>query len=1049
MSDNFGTALFFTEFYIMYKSKLTIRWIVILLFALVVAFIGFSLSLSDKSASAYYENDNDIHTEWYYAESAVSAGFAYNSDFSTDINNSSAVLSKTYYIEINARTYDQLSSNYNHLVISWGRKAEMDILANNCKSDSKTGDPSFSLRLDDISNILVSHSYVDTDGDGYAEPVSGWDTVYNVNYKLYSEFQNIVNFPYVGYRVQQSNVIDDRGNGGSFWVPVTVTWAEKISEENTLFDIGIMLTFQYSATFGRDTYINAYYTDSTIVSDIQNRVRNASSYSQSVAGAYEKALGIYRSGNTTVNYTYLKMLDGHFNKYETITSSIPVPSVYVPDENYVWNRVLSCDYVNGKGLVGFNANYTSYAGFEMSNGGVGKKETFGSKIIREATGYTYSYSGDAIPETVSCNINYADYNYSNFYIRISNSGNPNVSEVEGYFPNNLLVDVYPTSVEILNGKYYLYFDYNHIITLFGNTLHWAVLQDYFSLSYNTSDIKAHVYVNEETVSAGHKRLAVSFDNGYKNNLFGLEITGNAPITEPVEMLCSVEYSSLDNDLVVSSNTFSAGYYYDNNLGSLAAELSSRDGAYANYIYDSINPAVLGGVEFLRPSFVTILTNYDNLTARLQVNYEYPSSVLVVTNNINTDKWVFSLPDTAAEYSLFLLGIQNKLPSGYRVSGFSSNRLIISERELGNEIKTKFYKGDSNRNEPYTIALNLTDKWPITINYLEQWKTSPFAIMNEFKGNIRVVDYPSDEYGNLALSATDISEILDRNIVVLNFLKVAVKIDEVNITYDEINDKYIVDLVYTHLSLLARDYSATAEEVKIALTPFSMWCDFYGKDWSPLWLNNEDHLYFTSVDLADISPERIYGFFSYVVFKDEVHDFSNWLREQTGGGVSVLYSVSEVKGSGFYKFLNETTGVFAAVGGSIGIVFGHPIVGATVGTLTHYGLTSIAEAINDENGTYYTYFFFLDGTTAMPWMTDTGATSRDDNDSAIKNRAQGVAEDVGDFFSKILESAGPVFTLLKFVLGALALLIIVLPIVKLIEWISSKYKRQERKRKKGK
>ena len=982
------------EKYIMFRSVFLQKKI--LLTSLILLFVvcfGFLFGLNVERASAYYTLDSDIHNEFYYAESAVAvspAGFAYNSDFSPNINNSSAVLAKTYYIEINARTYEQLDSDYNHLVVCWGRKTEMDILSAGCVSDSEEDDPSFHIAYDAVSGL-----YDILDGS----PDSGY---YGYNWQLYARIPSVANFPYVGYRVRQSDVINDSGNGGSIWVPVTVTWAE-----NELFDIGIMLTFQYSSVLSTNTYINAYYTDSTIVSTVENIVKHASSYSTDIVGAFEKTLGIYRAENTTVNYTYLKMLDGHFNKYGEVTSSVSLSSVYIPDENYVWQQVLNCDYVNGNGIVGFNATFTSYAGFKMSNGILERKQTFGSKIIRQATGHTYSYSNGQIPATVFCNVTYSDYNYSDFYIRISNSGNP--SNVEGYFPNNLLVDVYPTSVETRNNRFYLYFDYNTIRSLFGNTMNWTVLTDYFNISYNRSDIKEHIYVNEETITVGHKRLVVSFDDGYENNLFGLEITGNAPITAPVELACTVEYSTLDNNLDISTMTFSAGIYWDNQLGELEAELLSINGAYANYIYGSISPAFLDGVEYIRPVAVYSVVDYENLTATFEMVYMYPSSVLVVSNNINSEKWAFNLPDSIAEYSLEFLGIQSKIPNGYRVSGFSCSRFRITERDYGNEINTKFVKSDSNKTEPYSIMLTLTDKWPVTINYLEQWKTSPFAIMKEFNGNIRVSDY--DDI--FSLTGEQVSSILSQDVVVLQFISVAVRIDQINVTYNQRNDKYTVDLTYTRLSHKVIDKNGNSSEILIGLTPFSEWSNYFGQDWSILYLSSEWFEYENQV-----AKNKLYGFFGVSVFQEQVTDFYSWFSGRTSDGCITVFSQNKVAGSGFYRFLRGSAPMFVAAG-TVGGIFlgGHPVIGSVAGAFLWYTLTNLSEVINNDNGTYYSYFFYLDGTTNKSYQSRNKADSYDDDSSSFVNTAE-------DLVGQISDILAPVSTFGKIILGLVALVIVV-------------------------
>lgn len=997
------------------KSTLRRNLFIVLLSVLILSAGLFAFSFSwNKTASAEEtDNTNSLHKEFYYAESAHSAGYIFNDDFITDLDNSVKVVSKTYYIQIAEKTYNQLSDNYNHLVVSWGRKSEMDILANACKSDSTAGDPSF---------------YADVDAMYYREIISKKTDIQMLgNYTLYSDFLSVVKFPYVGYRVSKSSIVKRNVSVAgipvsfsSYFVPITVSW-----KAGELFDIGILLTYQYSSTFSKDTRINGYWTDSTVVETIQNRVSHASSYDQNTAGAYEKALGIYRGGNTMVNYSYIKMLDGHFNKYEVLTDSVLVPSVYVPDEEFVSSLVENSDYAAGNGLVGYNANYVSKAGYLMENGHITEVETFGSKIIRQATGFNYSYVfGQTIPATVSCNVAYSDYKYSDFFIKIANSGNSEDSEVEGYYANELNIDVYPTSVSHINGKYYMCFDYNTIFDLFGSTLHWSVQREYFNLAYDSADIKPHVYVEEETLDGDNKRLVVSFDEGYEANLFGLEIVGTAPITESTTFDCYVEYKKLNEDLTFTTKTFYAGQYDDNNFIALNSTLIDSDGTFADKIYGSLNAEILGGIEYVRPVSVVHVSDYMTGTAIFQVNYAYNTSVLVVGNDVNSEKWVFSLSDDIAEHTLELLGVKNKLPAGYRIKSFTGNRFYITEENAGNPLKTKFVKRDSSVSEPYSISLELSDKWPVHINYLKQYKDSCFAEMKEFTGNIRVADY-ADIF---ALTTADLNAIMGKSIDVLTFLKKSVRISDIIVSYDEDADSYTVDLAYTYLSVRTINSSGHFEEMKVGLTPFSVWCEYFGRDWSILYLAPDVFKYSDEVD-----TDKLYGFFSTITFQEKVSDLSVWFKKQTGQGCCTVFSESKVKGSDFYKFLRKTTGLFTTAGTIIGgLMGGHFLTGAAIGTAAQYGLENIAEYIDDSAGTYYTYFFYLDGNSDLAYFSHSGARSYDDDGSAFENFFKRIGDKIKSFWDDILSS--PIMTVLAIIVAVIAGVFVIAFVIKGLIWI---------------
>lgn len=994
-----------------------------LLVALLILSAGFLISsFSTEKASAdgltpihhYSKNDN------YSIYPVVGV------DFSTDINNPSAVVSKTYSIALSETIYNELDDTswgvrINHFALVWGRKDGMDYLYENTVDTSgKFG----------ASGLYLQQYFPNYSDAGVA------------NQQLFEadKLPKYANFPYYAKEIKQSDVFSV---GSMRYLRVNVSWSE-----GNLYDIGIFVVYQYSAVGTFDTRTVAYYSDDSIVSTIRSRVQNASHYGENVAGAYEKALGIYRSGNVEVEYSYLRMQDEyHFNKFETVTSSISVPAYLVPDADWIRDRIYG---LNGSsGLSGFNVDYVPTINGVLENGNYVKEEVFGRRTVRQATGFNYGYSFyngqggvNQIPDRVrNSEITYNPYVYRDFWVRIANIGD--LEQIpDNYFKNNLYIDVYHTSYQEKNGRMYLYYDYQTIINLFESSLHWAIKDNAFRLdirgNYDSSVVTVEETRNETNKVTG---FAVSFPYSSETEraaqpcLQGLEVTGLASITAPIEVDCTVEYKVLNEDFSESPQSFNPDHKYwtaagDSSkvtLADLSNELLAENGTWAEMIYGSIQPAAFDGIKYMRPSDVDVEINYHNKTAVLTVIYSYNSRILKITNDLNDDFWLVNLSESVAIYSLSSLGVAQYIPEGYRIGSIQSvDGFYFENKDLGNPLNTTFYKDGSTRNEPYSMTVHLTDKWPVTINYLEQWKNSPFAVMKEKNVDVRVADFSSDEDGNLVLSPENVASLLD-NDVVLQFLQIAVKIDNVNIKYDDVNDKYVVDLTYTYLSMLVRDYSGTADEIKIALTPFSMWCDYYGKDWSIMFLNDTKHRFFDYSN--DVAPDKLYGFFSYVVFKDEVNDFSNWIREYTSEGVSVVFSKSEVKGSDFYKFIQDTSGVITLAGGTIGLLYGHPLVGLAAGGLTYYGLSSIAEHFNEDNGTYYSYFFFLDGTTDMPWATDSGAKDREDSDNGAKNRVENFFDSVEDWFKSLLEKIKN-STVVKVIaiIGAVILGVIVLSLV---------------------
>lgn len=312
-------------------------------------------------------------------------------------------------------------------------------------------------------------------------------------------------------------------------------------------------------------------------------------------------------------------------------------------------------------------------------------------------------------------------------------------------------------------------------------------------------------------------------------------------------------------------------------------------------------------------------------------------------------------------------------------------------------------------------------------------------MNEFTGNVRVADYPSDECGNLDLSAADVSEILGKNIVTMQFLKVSVTIDEVNITYDAINDKYIVDLVYTRLSHKTIDKDGNQSEILIGLTPFSEWSNYFGKDWSILYLAPDWFEYEN-----DVAKDKLYGFFYVYVSQEQIKDFNSWFSGHTKDGCVTVFSQEKIQGSGFYKFMRGSAPLFAGAGAVAGLFFGHPIIGTAVGGFTWYTINSISEVINEDNGTYYSYFAYLDGTTNKSFDSRNKADNYNDHSSSFVNTAEDIGDYIRDGFSSIWNALEPFMTFIKVLLVILIVVLVGIPIVKFIGWVFPKNKRKNKK-----
>lgn len=915
-----------------------------------------------------------------------------------DINSSSAVVRRRFPIKCSADLANEFVNDdkYNHFLFVYGRRDIIEFLYK------------YRVNTDYTPLYCTSNSsdYFDSDGFDFGSTSS----------KLHDCLDNLIAHDKTG---TLGYTAFSAGDVSGQRIYNYINFAENA---NNLFDYGYFIEYYYSTIFSFDLRAERYPRFFSPRSDFDYIVSRASNYSEDTVGAYEKALGIYKSGNTTVTCNYYTSVVNGFNKWKSESFQISVPSVYVPDKEYVWQQILNSNYVNGRGLVAFNVNYYAAPAGAVQDNGYTPPETFGSRIIRQANGYDYSYSSGSIPSNVSVNIQYSDYKYSDFCARISN----NNSEVD----NELAIDYFPT-VSAADGKYYLTFDCQKIIDIFGNTLRWSVA-DGISFTWSESDVKPHVSVTREndSESGSLKKLTVAFDDGYQSNLFGLQIEGLAQITPSVEFDCKIVYKNLDDSLTETDSEYVIEEkVYDMDFGKLKAAILLETSDYAKYIYDSINPSVLHGITYMKPDEVVYEANYDTYKAIFTVVYSY-NRVLVVRNDKTDDIFVAAYNDGLSEQRLSTYNVT--LPANYRAVGIENydKEYITVSLDKDNALNSVFSLNTA-KTGSINMTLALSNKWVVVINYLTQYENSCFAEMQTEKLEINVGDY-----GNIYnLSVSDLCTILGKDIEYLNFSKKSVKVSEIVVSFNEKTLIYEINLTYTRLSLKVTNSDGSSYEMMIGLTPFSEWCNSFGQDWSILYLAPDVFKY-----EDDVEKDKLYGFFSIVTFKERISNFNSWFKQFTGDGCTTVFTQKEVKGSGFYKFMKENSWLLPTIGTLAGTVtgffLGNPVGGAVggaaVGTMLDYAVLSMAEAMNDENGTYYSYFFYLDGTSDKSYVAHNGADSYDDESSAVKN----FGEDVSDWLNGVVEQikSSPFFTVISVIFGVVVALFVIGLLVNLFKWI---------------
>ena len=442
--------------------------------------------------------------------------------------------------------------------------------------------------------------------------------------------------------------------------------------------------------------------------------------------------------------------------------------------------------------------------------------------------------------------------------------------------------------------------------------------------------------------------------------------------------------------------------------------------YGDAIRAAVNPEFLDGAEYYIPTSIKKeYSAYDSESHTCKITVEYTYNTLFgITNNYDDEIIFKALNHSSLSYpgGYFV----DSIPSGYRVKGISTSKpdklTVTNAEDYRNatiEVRTS-----TTEKEVLPIVIEFTDSWNLKINYLENYADQRiqsgekdakpcFAEKKVFSGTVKVRDYENI----YALTNEDIKAIL--GLESLDILGLAT-VEKITVKFDGIST-YTAELSYSHAALKQIDYDGNMLEIKIPLTSYAEWCKQYGQDWSILFLNTPERHYFKYSN--DVTRENLYGFFSVAVFKEQVSDLNYWFKNNTGDGCMTIFEGKQVSGSGVYKFFDNLTtkGVITSVLGYVGMSF--------------------CEIVNDDNAMYYSYFFYLDGTSDNAYLATNGADDAGDTSSAIKNALNDAKEWIKKTWDKL--NGSNAMKWLKILggvaLGILALTALAAGVYKILKW----------------
>lgn len=747
---------------------------------------------------------------------------------------------------------------------------------------------------------------------------------------------------------------------------------------------------------------------------------------------YDTKYGKGVDDDTTCKINYLKM-DSEFT-YHTVTDSQQVPFWRTFNEEYMKKYVLETWYDNA--FSTFDAKYNKTVKALTDVGEIdGLVE---ERVLREATGFKYEHGKEA-----TLTVEYTEFRPKDLYLRVLNN-DPDLP--------NLKIDVYTADIVRKNGKCVIVFDCSRIVTQLMNRLNWItdISEGEVKITgTNENTVTAKEVVSTDDDGNRNIKVQVEVDEANVNDLFGLGLTYVARIVPNYKMSLVYDYLQIDEDLNESrkkTEPLLTDLITVIELGTLEGT-KSYEGVYAQLV-EAVSPSVLNGAEYCVLNKVSLFKTYPETedgvgTAVITCFYRYNAmfrTVNSLTGYMHYEK-IADLHKTDFKGSDLDFG---EIPTGYRISKIEvDGKGATLEKEDKQNYRNTVVRilGNLNDKRIITVTATLTDEWAVTVEYLVKYKETPFAEKKTFEGKIKVLDFEDAELPGVLkkMTAEDLAKVL--GIETMNVLKSTV--DTIDQQFDEATETYSFVPKYTFSSLKQLDYNGTTSEVKVPLTSYYEWSKDYGKDWSILFLNSSDKQWFKYSN--EVAIENLYGYFAVAVFKEQVSDFNHWFKGSTGDGCMVLSEEMKVEGSKFYKISQKVqenslfvAAAGAVVGGCIGGVQG-AVIGTGIGLALPSVVMSACEIADDSNAMYYSYWFYLDGSSDLPFMAKNNAKNAEDTDGAAKNKFDDAMANAGEWVKeKWTEFKGSqTYEIVKWVLIVGACLVLVVLFIKLIIAIAKK------------
>lgn len=642
------------------------------------------------------------------------------------------------------------------------------------------------------------------------------------------------------------------------------------------------------------------------------------------------------------------------------------------------------EYVSG--LESFNAVYKDVKVFEDGTTGL-----ISERIYLQANGYTHSY--DDTSNTVTMAVIYKDFSYKDFAILINNNDPA----------NPLKLYIYTSDVGTANGQTVLTFNYKTISEQLKNNAAWLVAIN--KKDFSVSGTGVGVIIN-----VGDDALTVTFSD--ETQLTDIGITATTKIIEDKDVSFKYIYKTLNYDGdqpifdEVTSGSLTIRY---------SALLDMNNERFYKTYGSIIDEALKSGIEDIKfAEYRGIWQGEYNETANsvaITVLYNYFTAFKIVDSNGNLLTYM-QVGNDKLNYKGNELGIV--IPNGFRVKSItSSDSGVIIDNNAENYTGTTIRViTDTNKAQVIVLSVEFTDKWKVRVEALENFTYIPESGAD--KGKVTASGFARKKIVEKEVLLSTFGDVYNpteeelKNYLGFQSLTVIGAFgtwDKENTTVTFADDMYTIKMAYYGTTVQIRQSDGdTVEYVRIPLSCYAEWCDGFGKDWTIQALNYSytndsdtgDHVVFKSE--GDVKREDLYGYFYVAVFREKVVNLDSLFAGYNADGCRVFYKSKEVRGDSVYRFFSSNQWLLPTIGGTVGLLFGHPVVGAAIGTAAQYTFMSIEE-MNSDTGTFYSYFSFVDGSSSLPYAANNKAEDAFDDDSGLKNTIRHGLETIKEFFDE--------------------------------------------------